>query len=126
MGEHFILGINYFLRSAARQFPSLIESSKKAYPETNGRGVKFIFVAPNELGRTWKEGSFMHAAVYHSTKTKIRELVPGLSDDRIEYIEAEIDRYDADRELLFCFIADCVIYTRIVCVSPGPSLVAQP
>lgn len=131
-GYHFVGGIHYFLQSAAPQFPSLLESFKRESPETNGRGVNFIFVDPFQIGRTWKEESnspviIQHPCtwkeglgpsviVQHTTKAKLRQRAHGFPDDCVKDIETRIDQYNADEELLFCFCAGelvCTITARI-------------
>jgi hypothetical protein len=117
-GYHFGRGIHYFLQLGTPHFPSLVEAFKKNSPETNGRGVNFVFIDPKQLGRKWKEGSVYSVPLHQSTKAKIREWAPDLPDDRVKDIETRIDQYNADEELLFCFIAGELIYTTTVRIQP--------
>jgi hypothetical protein len=114
MEEHFNEGVNYFLISICPHKASIIEACKKKYPELNGRGVNFVFIDPNELGRTWQWGFFVDPGRYHMSKSRIREAVVGMDDETVKLIENAIDQYNPDNELLFCFISGGLFSIDIV------------
>jgi hypothetical protein len=97
-------GIRYFLQTVALGKKEILSACKRKYPDIQGRGVNFVFVEPSSLGKTWRWGFVVDPGRYHMSKDRITEAVDGLSQDIIQLLEMQIDQYNAEKELLFCFI----------------------
>jgi hypothetical protein len=100
---HFDAGIRYFLQTLVPVKPALIEACKRKYPQLNGRGVNFVIIPLEALGDTWRWGFVVDPGRFHMSKGRIREAIEGLDDEHVKTIEQQIDLYNPDTEVLFCF-----------------------
>ena len=107
MDPTFVGGVRYFLQTVGPHKNALIAACKRKYPELNGRGLNVIEIPKSWLGQSWQWGFVVDPGRILLDKPRIRTALSGLQDADFKMLEDNVDAYDPDKNVLFCFICGC-------------------